>query len=218
MITKLEEEFSPFKRNHSKNEISIYIVSLSLMAWFTFQTARLSIFKYYSIDEFQYAHASWLVSKGNIPFRDFFDHHFPLIYQILSLPFMYLDNNPSNIIYLRIIMNMFVLIIIISLYIINANSDRLSGIVAPLLLLSVWTFSSKAIEIRPDTVAFSLFILSIALLYVIKKSTIKGFWVGLLITLSLWGSQKVVYYGMVFLIGFIIDITWNRMYGKKIIF
>ena len=215
MIINLAREYSRFKLNHLKHEVIIYIASSLLMIWFMFQMVRLAIFKYYTIDEFQYAHASWLVSKGNVPFRDFFDHHFPLIYQLLALPFCYLDNNPANTIYLRIIMILFVLIIVISIYIINAKSDYLSGIIAPLLLLAVATFSGRATEIRPDTVAFSLFIAAIALLYFIKKPASKGFLVGLLIIFSLWGSQKVFYYGLVFLIGFIIDVIWNRRHGNE---
>lgn len=34
------------------------------------------------VDEFEHLHASWLVSKGFIPYRDFFEHHHPLLWYI----------------------------------------------------------------------------------------------------------------------------------------
>ena len=55
-----------------------------LCLWVGVQTIRMTLFKSYALhgfrDEFQYAHAAWLVSKGAVPYRDFFDHHFPLLY------------------------------------------------------------------------------------------------------------------------------------------
>ena len=37
------------------------------------------------VDEFEHLHASWLVSQGKIPYRDFFEHHHPLLW-FLSAP------------------------------------------------------------------------------------------------------------------------------------
>ena len=34
------------------------------------------------VDEFEHLHASWLVSEGFIPYRDFFEHHHPLLWYI----------------------------------------------------------------------------------------------------------------------------------------
>ena len=46
------------------------LVSVGLFAERAF---RIALERYYSIDEFQYAHAGWLVSRGAVPYRDFFD-------------------------------------------------------------------------------------------------------------------------------------------------
>ena len=52
-------------------------------AIFTFSNER-----FFSIDEYQYGHATWLVSEGQIPYVDFYEHHFPLSYSLhaLALP------------------------------------------------------------------------------------------------------------------------------------
>jgi hypothetical protein len=36
--------------------------------------------RFFSVDEYQFGHATWLVSQGQVPYRDFFEHHFPASY------------------------------------------------------------------------------------------------------------------------------------------
>lgn len=36
--------------------------------------------RFLTIDEFQWGHATWLMSQGQIPYRDFYEHHLPLGY------------------------------------------------------------------------------------------------------------------------------------------
>ena len=35
-------------------------------------------------DESQHLHAAWLVGQGQVPFRDFWEHHLPLFYYLLA--------------------------------------------------------------------------------------------------------------------------------------
>ena len=201
-------------RRTKKERVAIGVV-LPLLGWFLFLTINLSFYKYYSIDEFQYSHGAWLVSKGFVPFKDFFDHHFPFIHQVLSIPFMFLGDNPNNIYYLRLCMLPFLLLILGSMYFINSKKDDdiLLGLITPTLLLANWAFITKATEIRPDTLAFAFFISAIAVLYKIHGSLLRGFLVGLLLALACWGSQKVFYYGLAFLAAFLIDVIRNRKYN-----
>ena len=64
--------------------------------------AELSSRKMYSIDEFQYAHAAWLVAQGQVPYLDFFDHHFPFLYQLLGGIFVFGEPEPIDIAWLRV--------------------------------------------------------------------------------------------------------------------
>jgi len=41
--------------------------------------------RFFTIDEYQYGHATWLVSQGERPYLDFYEHHFPLSY-VLHAP------------------------------------------------------------------------------------------------------------------------------------
>ena len=46
--------------------------------------AGLTLHRYYDTDELEHMHAALLVAHGNLPFRDFFEHHGPLLYSILA--------------------------------------------------------------------------------------------------------------------------------------
>lgn len=43
--------------------------------------------RFFTIDEYQFGHATWLVSQGEVPYRDFYEHHFPLSY-VLHAPLL----------------------------------------------------------------------------------------------------------------------------------
>src|SRR6185295_1569966 len=36
------------------------------------------------LDEFEHAHATWSVSRGLVPYRDFFEHHTPALYLLFA--------------------------------------------------------------------------------------------------------------------------------------
>jgi hypothetical protein len=40
--------------------------------------------RFFTVDEYQWGHATWLVSVGQVPYRDFYEHHFPLGYILHS--------------------------------------------------------------------------------------------------------------------------------------
>jgi hypothetical protein len=40
--------------------------------------------RFFTIDEYQWGHATWLVSVGQVPYRDFYEHHLPLGYILHS--------------------------------------------------------------------------------------------------------------------------------------
>ena len=46
--------------------------------------------RFFTVDEYQYAHATWLVSEGERPYVDFYEHHFPLSY-VAHAPLVWAD-------------------------------------------------------------------------------------------------------------------------------
>lgn len=67
--------------NKSKNISAILVlacVTELLLALYTF------VFHYLCMDHAEHLHAAWLVWQGEVPYRDFFEHHNPLLWYILA--------------------------------------------------------------------------------------------------------------------------------------
>ena len=63
-----------------------------------FLIGRTFYFHYCCIDHAEHLHSSWLVWQGKIPYRDFFEHHNPLMWYILA-PIVGLFYNNALILY-----------------------------------------------------------------------------------------------------------------------
>ena len=51
---------------------------------------RFAMERFFTVDEYHYGHATWLVAQGHTPYRDFYEHHFPLSY-VLHAPLLPTD-------------------------------------------------------------------------------------------------------------------------------
>src|SRR5450432_1007740 len=136
------------------------VAAAAIASWV--EVARLGLFKRFSIDEFQYAHAAWLVSHGALPYRDFFEFHFPLPYLGYSL---FVNDSPGSIAHLRLVMLASFALTSFALYRINRREGVALALTAPIVAATSAPFVFFATEIRPDAVAFSLFITALSLLY-----------------------------------------------------
>jgi len=65
--------------------------AVRLVAWAALAVAAVLLFarifdfgqhRFFTIDEYQYGHATWLVSQGQRPYVDFYEHHTPLSYAL----------------------------------------------------------------------------------------------------------------------------------------
>ncbi|SEM28446.1 hypothetical protein SAMN05444354_11488 [Stigmatella aurantiaca] len=181
------------------------------------QAARLALHKSFSIDEFQYAHAAWLVARGQVPYRDFFEVHLPLVYQVLAPVFWFSGDSPLSILALRAAM----LVPLVGTCVAAASLNRRQGpvamLLAPVLLLATPPFVTLATEVRPDPLAFALFLGALALLAG-KPSSLKAFGAGALLVAAVWGSQKVLFYGG--LIGLVLagDLVLRRGRSPALLF
>jgi hypothetical protein len=155
------------------------------------EVVRLGLSKRFSIDEFQYAHAAWLVSHGKLPYRDFFEFHFPLPYLLYS-PFI--GDSPGSIAHLRWIMLAFFALASVALYRINRRYGAALALSAPIFAGTSTPFAFFATEIRPDAVAFALFISALSLLYPPPASRRRALAAGVLWALALFATQKAIIY------------------------
>jgi hypothetical protein len=108
--------------------------------------------KFIDLDEIEHMHSAWYIKKGFIPYRDFFEHHNPLLWYLL-LPFLYLSGDSVNTLLLaRLFMFFITLGIIYCTYLIayTVSESKETGLVSVVLMFSTVLFMQKGIEIRPD--------------------------------------------------------------------
>lgn len=128
-------------------------VKLAFMAMF-------AGFKRFDPDEFEHMRAAWFVWTGEVPYRDFFEHHTPLIYFLLAPLFRFLDvaHNPDSAVMAFLFFRFLMLCIVVATLAVQygtlrAANDRPMTLFAVLLLLNSDTMLLKGTEIRPDVMA-----------------------------------------------------------------
>lgn len=121
--------------------------------------------RYFDPDEFEHAHAAWCVSKGMLPYQDFFEHHTPFYYYVLR-PFVRafhvaasVDGATHFLIFGRVLSAALAGLSIYLLYRVGRLWQRRGvGVLSALFLVSQPVFFEKAVEIRPDLLALPLFL------------------------------------------------------------
>ena len=148
---------------HEKN---IYIYFISILAILIFSILSISsIWGNYGffMDTLEHIHASWLVSEGKVPYRDFFEHHNPLLWYLFA-PFTKLFYRDVNIIYMaRLIAILGYFYTLIVLFSISKNYSK-SNIGAYLSVIFMFCIPSLFNDIqnfRPDIFMYISVLLAI---------------------------------------------------------
>lgn len=114
-------------------------------------------------DELEHLHAAYCVSRGEVPYRDFFEHHGPAVYYVL-LPLLKLCGPQMSVLWIaRLAMWCCSLT---TLWIAGGLAHRWGGdrarLLAMLLLACSTVFHTKGIELRPDVPAMLLLLLAVS--------------------------------------------------------
>ena len=176
------------------------------------QAVLLSMSKVFAIDEFTYAHAAWLISNGQLPWQDFFEIHVPLLYQLLSMVFTLGGDDPTLISSMRWFMLGPVLLTMWSMWRVNRDDSGVMALCGPILALLIADHVIRWIEIRPDVLAFSLIMTAAALPYATRPGPrARAILAGVAFALACWTTQKVYYYGSIFVAAWVADmLLWRR--------
>lgn len=112
-------------------------------------------------DEFEHLHAAFCVHQGLLPYRDFFEHHGPLLYYVLQ-PLFWLCGDDLSVLWLgRLAMWCCSLgTLALTGAIARRVADTTTGLAAATLLAWSTVFHLKGIELRPDVPA--AFLLTLA--------------------------------------------------------
>ncbi len=126
---------------------------------------RLGLRKHFSLDELQYAHAAWLVGQGEVPYRDFFEVHFPFVYQWLAPWAAAAGGAPATVAQaLRWGMLPLAALAGAGAYRVGAAKGRAVGALTVAVLFSIPDFTAFATEIRPDSAAAAFLLAVLGLL------------------------------------------------------
>jgi hypothetical protein len=127
--------------------------------------SRLALLKTrgFNPDELQHLHSAWCVSKGLVPYRDYFDHHTPLLHFFLAPFFRFfaleveVNDAFAVLFFARAVMWVFTGAILLLTYAMGSVlGGRTTGALAALALSNVVMFLSKSLEVRPDVPATAL--------------------------------------------------------------
>jgi Dolichyl-phosphate-mannose-protein mannosyltransferase len=115
-------------------------------------------------DEFEHLHAAYLVFRGEVPYRDFFEHHAPALYYLLQ-PLFWLVGGELSVLWLgRLVLWLCSLgTLALTARVANRLGGAPAGLVAATLLAWSTIFHLKGIELRPDVPATLLVTSCVAL-------------------------------------------------------
>jgi hypothetical protein len=161
-------------------------------------------------DELQHVHAAWAVHEGLLPFRDFFEHHMPGVQFLLAPMFGRFhvedaaDDAVQFLFVARTLMWVFAgAIVALTVLLGMLHRGAAVGWLSGGLLTTSIVFTSRTLEIRPDTPALALWLASLILVAMAVRPGADGdrrprYWFiasGLLFGCSLAFNQKLLLAG-----------------------
>ena len=154
----------------------------------------------FSLDEFTYAHAGWLISTGETPYRDFVLFHPPLLPALFGLVFHLLPDEPTSILGLRLVMLAFFVVTVFGLTSILWRRYGAAAGIVPFLMLSARPLVLPLVQLRPDGAAFALAVLAWAVWMDRRGGSwmtwMKGAVTGVLLGAAACCSEKAVFYSL----------------------
>lgn len=178
-------------------------------------------------DEFQHLQMAWLVAIGQVPYRDFFEHHTPL-YHLAVAPFLGDPKLTTDgaaaigaLIGLRMLgVGLCCVMLVQTEWIARAVSDRLAARCATLILATSAIFAIKGLEIRPDQLAACL-ILAATIFLVGAERLRKPLWQfaasGAAAMLAILTTQKLVFAIPGLAITFLIVVLRRQMTASRVV-
>lgn len=152
--------------------------------------------RFFTVDEYQYGHATWLVSQGERPYVDFYEHHFPLSY-VLHAPLLWGDASfTDKALRLRKIAAGYLLAMagVVGLCGWRVTSSPHVGVLAGLLPVTFGFSLMTAVDYRADVFAGALLLAALALLERNRTLAHRGLAVvvGILCALAIGMTQKML--------------------------
>ncbi len=136
----------------AKRWVRIYriIILLFILLAFGLRVPILKV-RYFDPDEFQHLHGARQIYHGDIPYRDYFEHHTPFLHFVLAKFYPVFGEKIRILFAARALMMVFTAAILCLTFILAAMLYGVdAGLFATLFLSYIIIFLEKTIEIRPD--------------------------------------------------------------------
>lgn len=177
------------------NSLLLKISALVLLAVSFGLRFRLLFIRRFDADEFEYLRGAFYVFNGWLPYKDFFEHHTPLFFYLLS-PLFLLGENPDLIFIGRLVM-LFLTILIVFLIFRVARVFYGSAVawITSVWLSFIFIFFEKTLEIRPLLPALVFFLSGTLLIAGSggKASKNRSFSAGIMYSLAFLCTQKIIF-------------------------
>lgn len=168
----------------------LYLALFALFLFSILLRGALTLNRELDIDEFQQLHAAWMVSQHYVLYKDFWENHTPLFYYLLLPLFRFCREGPGLVLLARLIASLTAFGILSLTYALaRIDHDRMTSFLAVLILSFMVIFVEKSIEVRPDQLVVTLWLVSL--------------WISMRALSTLRQSLKLFYYA-----GFLLGIAF----------
>lgn len=147
------------------------------------------------VDESQHLHAAWLVGEGRVPYRDFWEHHSPLMYYAVAPLTRAFTDSPRVYLAGRVAMVIAALAMTAFLYLVARRLGTAVGLVSVLLVAFQPRVIQYTTQVRPDVPALCVWLATVVALIRCRESSAPA-WIwatGLLLGVTAAFSPKAVY-------------------------
>jgi hypothetical protein len=152
----------------------------------------------FNMDELEHLHSAWYLQHQQLPYRDFFQHHHPLLWVLMAPIIALLGHSARLLLVFRLLM---VLVTLGSGYLVyrigqKAVDSRETGLLSVILLFSTVMFVQYTVQIRPDVVQIFFSLLSVYYLVCFFHTPAHRYMVfgGLAAALSFLFLQKAIFF------------------------
>lgn len=195
----------PSRLHHISTVIAAILLAALALAWWAWRWWLLPT-RPFDPDEFEHLHAAFSISRGMLPYVDFFEHHTPLLHYTLQPLFWTYDvaTNPDHAVAAIITARRLMWILTLALIALTAwlgvqRRDWPTGLAAAVLTLATNLFLEKSLEIRPDLLGTPFMLAGIALLVAAiraEKKPARWFLAsGIAFALAILSTQKTLFVG-----------------------
>ena len=142
-------------------------------------------------DESQHLHVAWLVAQGQVPYRDFWEHHLPLFHYAVAPLTVWLADRPEIYFVARGLMALVAMIAVALTWRLARRLSADGAIWAVVVLIFLPQFAETSTETRPDVPALVAHLASLLALVRWREGQgpkwlwVAGAWQGVALALSL---------------------------------